>query len=72
VVDQISENGRVFPLRGGDESNNTLTQMPGTMNERAGIFEWIVNSKLELTHQRFIPNGRITGTANQVPSRLPK
>ena len=72
VIDQIPEKGRVFPLRGGDGTNNTLTQMPGSMNDRSGIFEWIVNSKMELTHQRFIPDGRITGTPNQIPSRLPK
>ena len=72
VVDQIPDKGRVFPLRGGDGTNNTLTQMPGSMNNKPGIFEWIVNSKMELTHQRFIPDGRITGTPNQIPSRLPK
>jgi hypothetical protein len=44
VVDQIPDKGR-FPLRGGDGTNNTLTQMPGTMNDRKGVFEWIVNSK---------------------------
>ncbi|WP_146197679.1 hypothetical protein [Pseudomonas prosekii] len=37
-------------------------QMPGTMNDRKGIFEWIVNAEMKLTHQRFIPEGRITGT----------
>lgn len=42
------------------------------MDGKSGVFEWIVNAKGELTHQRFIPEGKITGTPNQVPSRLPK
>jgi hypothetical protein len=46
--------------------------MPGTMNDKAGIFEWIINAKMELTHQRFIPNGKIIGTPNQIPSKLPR
>lgn len=49
VVDRIPDKGRVFPLRGGDGKNNTLTQMPGTMNDRKGIFEWIVNAEMKLT-----------------------
>jgi len=48
------------------------TQLEGTMSDKRGVFEWIVNSKLQLTHQRFIPEGRITGTPNQIPSRMPK
>lgn len=42
------------------------------MNSRVGVYEWVVNIKLELTHQRFIPDGRITGAPNQIPSRKPK
>lgn len=72
VVDQIPDRGRVFPLKGGDGTSNTLTQLEGTMSDKRGVFEWIVNSKLQLTHQRFIPEGRITGTPNQIPSRMPK
>ena len=30
-----------------------------------GIYEWLVNSKGELVHQRFIKNGKITGFPNQ-------
>ena len=72
VVDQIPAQGRVFSLKGGDGSNNTLTQLVGVVNNKSGIYEWIVNLKLELTHQRFIPDGKVTGTPNQTPSRLPK
>lgn len=70
VVNKISSYGRTFSLRGGDGSNNTITQMLGGMNGKSGVFEWIINSKRELTHQRFIPDGRITGTPNQTPSKF--
>ena len=72
VVDKIPSQGRVFFLKGKDGSNYTLTQMEGGMNSRVGVYEWVVNIKLELTHQRFIPDGRITGAPNQIPSRKPK
>ncbi|MCY1299515.1 hypothetical protein D9M70_490440 [compost metagenome] len=70
VIDQIPEKGRLFTIRGGDGKSYKLTQMEGAVDGRSGIFEWLVNSKGELTHQRFIPDGRITGTPNQIPSRL--
>ena len=72
VIDQIPEKGRLFTIRGGDGKSYNLTQMEGAVDGKSGIFEWLVNSKGELTHQRFIPGGRITGTPNQVPSRLPR
>lgn len=72
VIDQIPEKGRLFTIRGGDGKSYNLTQMEGAVDGKLGVFEWLVNSKGELTHQRFIPAGRITGTPNQVPSRLPK
>ncbi|WP_349681644.1 DUF637 domain-containing protein [Pseudomonas sp. UBA6562] len=72
VTEQIPEKGRFFTIRGGDGKTYNLTQMEGEVDGKLGIFEWLVNSKGELTHQRFIPAGRITGTPNQVPSRLPK
>jgi filamentous hemagglutinin len=72
VIDQIPENGRLFTIKGNDGQSYNLTQMTGTVNGASGIFEWIVNSKGELTHQRFIPEGKITGKPNQIPSKLPK
>ena len=72
VIDQIPAKGRLFTIRGGDGKSYNLTQMEGAVDGKSGIFEWLVNSKGELTHQRFIPAGRITGTPNQVPSRLPR
>lgn len=34
-----------------------------------GIFEWIVDPDKGVTHRRFIPNGKITGQANQIPTK---
>jgi len=67
VVDDVAQSGRVFPLRGGDGVQRTLTQVEGTVNGRKGVFEWIVDPIGNVTHQRFIPGGRITGFPNQVP-----
>ncbi|WP_411229204.1 hypothetical protein [Niallia taxi] len=38
-----------------------------TVKDQNGIFEWIVEPSKGVTHRRFIPNGKITGTANQRP-----
>ncbi len=42
-----------------------LYQLEGGLNGKQGVFEWIVNQG-EVTHRRFIPNGKVTGFANQV------
>jgi hypothetical protein len=68
----FAENGKVFTIRGGDNKLYTLTQVEGEFNGQKGVYEWIVNQAGELTHQRFILDGVITGFANQVPSKLPK
>ncbi|PRA75463.1 hypothetical protein CQ054_22970, partial [Ochrobactrum sp. MYb29] len=70
VLAQIPDRGRVFTIKGGDGTNYTLTQMEGVVDGKAGIYEWLVNSQGELTHQRFIRDGMITGTPNQIPSKL--
>lgn len=67
VVDDVAQSGRVFALRGGDGVQRTLTQVEGTVNGQRGVFEWIVDPAGSVTHQRFIPDGRITGSPNQVP-----
>lgn len=71
VIDMIPERGRVFTIKGNDGKSYNLTQMEGQVDGRAGVFEWLVDSSGQLTHQRFIPDGRITGMPNQIPSRLP-
>jgi hypothetical protein len=57
--------GANFTIRGGDGVVRELLQTPGTMNGKSGIFEYILDPSKGVTHQRFIPGGKITGTPNQ-------
>jgi RHS repeat-associated protein len=57
-----------FLMTGDDQVQRELYQLPGTMNGKNGIFEWIVSPSERgkaITHQRFIENGRVTGFPNQ-------
>jgi filamentous hemagglutinin len=42
-----------------------LRQLEGSYNGKNGIFEWIIDNN-QVTHRRFIPNGKITGYPNQL------
>ena len=57
-----------FSFIGGDGVPRTLYQLPGEVDGKSGVFEWIVDrsgSDSVITHQRFIPGGSITGYPNQ-------
>jgi hypothetical protein len=64
-VEEIPASGRVFQIPSGSGSTSTLAQVEGVMNGQRGVAEWIVDRAGDLTHQRFIPGGKITGFANQ-------
>ncbi len=45
-----------------------LYQVEGGLNDKQGVFEWIVDQG-QVTHRRFIPNGWVTGFPNQIPPK---
>jgi len=59
-----------FAITGGDGVARELYQLPGELNGKSGVFEWILDesgSNPVINHQRFIPGGGVTGYPNQVP-----
>jgi filamentous hemagglutinin len=59
------QGGRVYNLKGGDGVERKLLQVKGGLNGKDGVYEYIIDSPGSVTHQRFIPDGKITGIANQ-------
>ena len=60
MLDDVADKGSVFRLVGGDGVERTLVQMPGSVNDVEGRFEWILEGD-RITHQMFVRNGAITG-----------
>jgi filamentous hemagglutinin len=56
--------GTWFTLRNGV---HLLQQAEGDPNGTVGVFEWILDAKGKITHERFIENGAMTGSPNQHP-----
>ena len=63
------QHGQHFTIKGADGNYYNLTQVIGSFNNQQGIFEYIVDSGNKIKHQRFIPNGQITGYPNQKPTK---
>jgi filamentous hemagglutinin len=58
-----------FTIKGGDGVARELYQLPGELNGKSGVFEWMIDrsgTNPVIRHQRFIPGGSITGYPNQV------
>ena len=58
-----------FAIKGGDGVSRELYQLPGEVNGKSGVFEWIIDrsgTNPVINHQRFIPGGSVTGYPNQV------
>nr|WP_245227981.1 hypothetical protein [Pseudomonas sp. PvP027] len=62
--------GTVFTLTGNDGVKRTLLQTSGGLNEKSGIYEYILDPTGNVTHQRFIENGLINGIPNQRPPKV--
>ena len=60
------EAGTVFTIKNNKNEPFQLLQTNGGMNGTDGIFEYIYDPRKNIvTHQLFIPNGKITGYPNQ-------
>ncbi len=57
--------GTSFLFKGEDGIERTLLQTEGALNGKPGIYEHILDPSGQVTHQRFIPGGKITGVPNQ-------
>lgn len=59
------DKGTLFKIIGGDKVERALFQVEEKFNEKAGIFEWILDPSGNITHQRFIEDGILMPIANQ-------
>ena len=69
IIDNYAGDATKFSLTGGDGAERTLYQIEGSLNDKQGIFEWIVDPDPTkgITHRRFIEGVGITGKPNARP-----
>jgi filamentous hemagglutinin len=71
IIDNFAIDAQAFDIPtigpgGTIVRQSKLYQLEGSLGGKKGVFEWIVDNGC-VTHRRFVPGGRITGTPNQVP-----
>ena len=73
LIDNFASDAQRFtiPTRGPGGKvvrQSELLQVEGSLSGRQGVFEWIIDQE-QVTHRRFIPGGRVTGSPNQIPGK---
>ena len=67
IIDNYARFAQAFKIVGKDGIERMLYQVEGALNGIDGIFEWIVDPRIDkgITHRLFIKNGKITGSPNR-------
>ncbi len=55
------QGGQAYTWINGDKTVSTLYQVAGELNGKKGIFEYLINSSNQITHQIFVPDGVVNG-----------
>jgi len=66
IIDNFVRHAEKFNIKGNDGIVRELYQIEGSLNGHLGIFEWIVDPRINLgvIHRIFIKNGKTTGKPN--------
>jgi hypothetical protein len=67
IIDNFAINAKRFDAKSGDKKARDLYQILGTYNGRRGVFEWIVEPGVGVTHRSFIRGVGVTGKSNMRP-----
>ena len=69
TVDLVIENGEIFSITGYDGRSYVLVQQLGKRYGLDGVYEILYNPEIQqITHQRFVPGGIMSGGTNQHPN----
>jgi hypothetical protein len=69
IIDNYAGEATIFNIPTKDSTGqivrtSQLRQIEGSLNKQQGVFEWIIDQD-QVTHRRFIPNGKVNGIPNQ-------